>query len=253
MSARQPLVAGNWKLNGTNASAAALSGALAQAARQRAFSCECLVCPVLVHLPVALDAVAGTVIAVGAQNCSDETGGAFTGEVAAAMLEEAGCSHVIVGHSERRALFGESSELVARKALAAQAAGLVPILCVGETLEEREADRVDAVVGAQLDALLDTAGVSAFVRLVVAYEPVWAIGTGKTATPAEAQAVHRMIRERIAAKDEGIAAKLRILYGGSVKPDNAAVLFGQADIDGGLIGGASLDADAFISICKAAG
>jgi len=253
VSARKPLVAGNWKLNGSNASAAALSGALAQAARQGTFSCECLICPVLVHLPVALDAVAGTVIAVGAQNCSDETGGAFTGEVAAAMLEEVGCSHVIVGHSERRALFGESSETVARKALAAQAAGLVPILCVGETLEEREAGRVDAVVGSQLDALLGTAGVSAFEQLVVAYEPVWAIGTGKTATPEEAQAVHRMIRERVAAEDEGIAAQLRILYGGSVKPDNAAVLFGQADIDGGLIGGASLDADAFISICQAAG
>lgn len=252
MSARQPLVAGNWKLNGTTASAAALAGALAEATGDDAFACECVVCPVLVHLDVVREAVAGSGIRVGAQNCSDEASGAFTGEVAAGMLVEAGCSHVVVGHSERRAHYGESSEFVARKALAAQAAGLTPILCVGETLDEREAGKVDAVVGEQLDALLTLGGVAAFEQLVVAYEPVWAIGTGKTATPAEAQAVHGMIRERVGKHDPDVAGKLRILYGGSVKPDNAAILFGQADIDGGLIGGASLDADAFVSICRAA-
>ena len=169
------------------------------------------------------------------------------------MLAESGCTHVIVGHSERRALFGETSEQVAAKALAAQAAGLTPILCVGETLEEREADRVEAVVGEQLDALLEAHGVAAFGNLVVAYEPVWAIGTGKTASPEEAQAVHRMIRERVAAKDRSTADALVILYGGSVKADNAATLFGQPDIDGGLVGGAALDADAFVAICRAAG
>jgi triosephosphate isomerase len=169
------------------------------------------------------------------------------------MLVEFGCEYVIVGHSERRALFHETSDQVAAKCLTVQKADMTPILCVGETLEQREAGQVEAVIAEQLDALLTIAGVAAFRQLVVAYEPVWAIGTGKTASPQEAQAVHEMIRSRIAAQDSATGEALRILYGGSVKPDNAATLFSQSDIDGGLIGGASLDADAFLAICEAAG
>ena len=254
MSTRQPLVAGNWKLNGTRESAAALARAVAEGfSGADAPACHGVVCPTFVHLDVVREALGDGVVALGAQNCSVEESGAFTGEVAPAMLAESGCRFVIVGHSERRALFGESSADIADKALAAQAAGLTPILCVGETLEEREADRVEAVVGEQLDALLEAHGAEPFGSLVLAYEPVWAIGTGRTASPEEAQDVHAMIRARVAAKDADKAAALRVLYGGSVKPDNAATLFGQDDIDGGLIGGASLDADAFLAICRAVG
>ena len=254
MSDRQPLVAGNWKLNGTRESGAALARAVAAGfAAGDAPGCRCLLCPTFVHLDVVREALAGSPVTLGAQDCAEATAGAFTGEVAAPMLAESGCDHVIVGHSERRALFGESSAQVAAKALAVQAAGMTPILCVGETLEEREAGRVEAIVGEQLDALLEAHGAAPFERLVIAYEPVWAIGTGKTATPEEAQAVHAMIRARLAARAPSTAAALRILYGGSVKPDNAATLFGQPDIDGGLIGGAALDADAFLAICRAAG
>ena len=254
MSKRQPLVAGNWKLNGTRESAGVLARAVADGfSGADAPGCHCVLCPTFVHLDLVREALGGGAVALGAQNCSGEESGAFTGEVAPGMLAGSGCGYVIVGHSERRALFGESSADVAGKALAAQAAGLVPILCVGETLEEREAGRVEAVVGEQLDALLEVHGTEPFGGLVVAYEPVWAIGTGRTASPEEAQDVHAMIRTRLAAKDAGKAAALRVLYGGSVKPDNAATLFGQPDIDGGLIGGASLDADAFLAICRATG
>ena len=178
--------------------------------------------------------------------------GAFTGEVSAEMLSEFGCEYVILGHSERRALFNESSKQVAAKCLAVQHAGMVPILCVGETLEQREADQVDTVISEQLDALLDAGGIATFGNMIVAYEPVWAIGTGKTATPEQAQAVHALIREKIAKHNAAIGAELRIIYGGSVKPDNAATLFAQKDIDGGLIGGAALDAESFLAICEAA-
>ncbi|HET8696607.1 MAG TPA: triose-phosphate isomerase, partial [Gammaproteobacteria bacterium] len=176
----------------------------------------------------------------------------FTGEVAGAMLADVGCSHVIVGHSERRALYGESNEAVAVKFRAAQAAGLVPVLCVGETLAEREANRTEQIVAAQLDAVLDAAGVAAFAAAVVAYEPVWAIGTGRTATPEQAQEVHAFIRARVAARDATIAANLAILYGGSVKGANARSLFAMDDIDGGLVGGASLVATEFLEIFRAA-
>ena len=253
MTDRQPMVAGNWKLNGTRASVTALAADVAAGLDGATGRVATVLCPTYLHLDLVAEALSGTGIALGAQDCAEHASGAFTGEVAPAMLAESGCTHVIVGHSERRALFGETSEQVAAKALAAQAAGLTPILCVGETLEEREADRVEAVVGEQLDALLEAHGVAAFGNLVVAYEPVWAIGTGKTASPEEAQAVHRMIRERVAAKDRSTADALVILYGGSVKADNAATLFGQPDIDGGLVGGAALDADAFVAICRAAG
>ena len=254
MSTRRPLVAGNWKLNGTRASAAALARAVAGGLDDGEPRARCLLCPPFVHLAEVGAVLSGspTAVMLGAQNCAEAAGGAFTGEVAAPMLADIGCSHVIVGHSERRALFGESSEQVATKARAVQRAGMTPILCVGETLEEREAGRVDDVVGGQLDALLEPHGAAAFTNLVVAYEPVWAIGTGKSASPEEAQAVHAMIRARVAAADAEVAESLVILYGGSVKPDNAATLFGQPDIDGGLIGGASLDAEAFLSICRAA-
>ncbi|MFT6308167.1 MAG: triosephosphate isomerase [Halioglobus sp.] len=199
-----------------------------------------------------LGVVGNSAVHLGAQNCSEAISGAFTGEVSANMLAEFGCEYVILGHSERRAIFHETSELVAAKCMAVQQAGLTPILCVGETLEQREAGNVESVIAEQLDAVLEAAGIEAFDNMVVAYEPVWAIGTGKTATPEQAQEVHALIRARIASKSSSIAEALRILYGGSVKPDNAATLFSQTDIDGGLIGGAALDAESFLAICEAA-
>lgn len=197
--------------------------------------------------------LAGSHVALGAQNVSEHASGAYTGELSGAMLGEMGCACVIVGHSERRALFGETNHQVAAKFSAALAAGLQPLLCVGETLAERESGTTEAVVGAQLDTVLDNVGIAALARGVVAYEPVWAIGTGKTATPEQAQAVHAFIRMRIAKRDAEIASKIRILYGGSVKSANAKTLFSCADIDGGLVGGASLQAQEFVAICQAAG
>ncbi len=187
---------------------------------------------------------------LGAQSVSEHAEGAYTGEMSPGMLRDLGCSYVIVGHSERRTLYGESSALVARKFEAAQAAGLVPILCVGETLEEREQGTTQAVIAEQLDCVLDGAGLDG---ALVAYEPVWAIGTGRTASPEQAQEIHDFIRSRVADRDTALAGNLPILYGGSVKPSNAAELFGMADIDGGLIGGASLKAEDFLQICRAAG
>jgi triosephosphate isomerase (TIM) len=210
------------------------------------------VCPPAVYLPDVVSQLQGNPIAVGGQDCSDEKAGAFTGEIAAQMLKEVGCEYVIVGHSERRVRQQEDSAWVARKFIAAQSAGLVPILCVGEQLDDREAGRTEAVVAEQLDAVLDAAGVSSFDRAVVAYEPVWAIGTGLTASPEQAAEVHAFIRARVAGRDPKVADGLRILYGGSVKADNAPGLFALPDIDGGLIGGASLDADSFLGIVNAA-
>lgn len=245
---RKKLVAGNWKMHGSLAENAALLGAIKPALQ----GIEAAVCVPFPYLGQAQAALAGSSIAWGAQNLSEQTKGAFTGEVSAAMLVDFGCRYVIVGHSERRSLYGESDELVAKKYVAAQAAGLMPILCVGELLAEREAGVTEAVVARQLDAVIAVAGVASFARAVVAYEPVWAIGTGKTATPEQAQAVHAFIRNKLAALDAGVAAGLVIQYGGSVKASNAAELFVQPDIDGGLIGGASLVADEFIAICQAA-
>ena len=247
---RRPLIAGNWKLNGTRHSVVELASAIC--AEPIPAGVDVLVCPTAMHLAEVLGVVGNSVVHLGAQNCAAHTAGAFTGEVAAQMLVEFGCEYVIVGHSERRALFGETSSVVATKCIVAQKAGLTPILCVGETLDEREAGQVESVIGEQLDALLSVAGVESFAQLVVAYEPVWAIGTGETATPAQAQAVHALIRGKIAKLDAGVAASLRILYGGSVKPDNAVTLFAQEDIDGGLIGGAALDAKSFLGICEGA-
>ena len=204
-----------------------------------------LVCPPFPYLAAVAAQAEGSAVKVGAQNVSEHDKGAYTGEVSPGMLRDAGCEYVIVGHSERRSLYGETS-------VAAQAAGLTPILCVGETLEEREAGTTEAVVDEQLDAVLDAAGVEAFGSAVIAYEPVWAIGTGMTATPEQAQDVHKHIRGRLAAQDDSIAAGVQILYGGSMKGENAAGLLGQPDIDGGLIGGASLKAEDFLAIASAA-
>ncbi len=208
--------------------------------------------PPFVYLPDAVRTMKDAAVAVGAQDVCAEDPGAFTGEVAAAMLKDVGCTHVIIGHSERRHWYHEDDALVARKTMAALGAGLTPILCVGETLEERESDKTETVVARQVDAVLAMNGVAKFADLIVAYEPVWAIGTGRTATPDQAQAVHGFIRRRISAQDANIGGRLRILYGGSVKAGNAADLFTQPDVDGGLVGGASLNADEFYEICAAA-
>ncbi len=210
------------------------------------------VCVPFPYLAQAQSALTGTCLAWGAQNVSEQAQGAFTGEVSAAMLQDFSCRYVLVGHSERRAIYGESDVLVAEKFAAALAAGLHPILCVGETLAQREAGQTVDVVSAQIDAVLQRVGVAAFTDAVVAYEPVWAIGTGRTASSAQAQEVHAAIRAQIARADANVAEGLQILYGGSVKPSNALELFGMPDIDGGLIGGASLVAADFLAICRAA-
>lgn len=248
---RQPLVAGNWKMNGTVASVRELLSGVKEGAREIA-ACEVAVCPPYVFIPMAQAELAGSTVAWGGQNLSTEKSGAFTGEVAASMLLDFGCRYVIVGHSERRTLYGEDDTLVARKYAVARAAGLKPILCVGETLDEREKGITEEVVARQLDAVIDLEGIKALADGVIAYEPVWAIGTGVTATPEQAQEVHAFIRGRIAERDADVAQALRILYGGSMKPSNAAELVEKPDIDGGLIGGASLVAGDFLAICKAA-
>lgn len=244
---RQPLVVGNWKMHGSPASVADLLGALLGATGECA--AEVAVCPTYVHLSQALDLCADTSIAVGAQDCSHAASGAYTGEVAATMLAEIGCDWVILGHSERRAYHGEPDELVNAKLGAAMEAGLKPILCVGETREQREAGEAEAVVAAQLCGALE--GHASLKGLVVAYEPVWAIGTGLTATPEQAQAMHAFIRAELGSVQAVDAQAIRLLYGGSVKPGNAAELFTQADIDGALVGGAALVAEDFQAIADA--
>lgn len=248
---RRKIIAGNWKMHGDRA----LAGELAQAAVamvQAQPQVDVLVFPPLTLLATVTGRVSGSAVGVGAQDVSEHARGAYTGEVSAAMLAEAGCSHVLVGHSERRQLHGEDDALVARKFMAAQAAGLVPVLCLGESREDREQGITEAVVARQLAAVMAAAGVQALENAVLAYEPVWAIGTGLTATPDQAQEVHAFLRSEVAKQDARIAASLRILYGGSVKPDNAQGLFVQADIDGALIGGASLVAADFAAIAAAA-
>jgi triosephosphate isomerase (TIM) len=212
----------------------------------------CVVCPPLVYLQDVARLLRGTAILLGAQTLCADAHGAFTGEVSAAMLKDVGCSYVIVGHSERRLIFRESDQTVARKFVAAQSQGLVPILCVGEQLEEREAERTHEIVARQLEAVLKLAGIESFAHAVLAYEPVWAIGTGRNATPEQAQAVHGFIRAQLVSRDAKIAVQTRLLYGGSVKAVNAAELFAMPDVDGGLIGGASLKADEFLAILSAA-
>jgi triosephosphate isomerase (TIM) len=257
MANRRSLVAGNWKLNGNRAANRALASAIAEGLAASAVAVDVLLCPPFVYLAELAALVARDQLGVGAQDVALEDAGAYTGEVSAAMLRDVGCSHVIVGHSERRALFGDTDDRVAGKVVAALRTGLAPILCVGETLGERDDGQTLAVVRRQLDVVLaavESAGLPAADRrlLAVAYEPVWAIGTGRTASPAEAQAVHADIRATVSRRDATMAGDLRILYGGSVKASNAKDLFAMQDIDGGLIGGASLQAAEFLSICKAA-
>lgn len=212
------------------------------------------VCPPSIYIDYTRTALEGNRIAVGAQNMAEEpVQGAFTGEISVEMLKDSGCTYVVLGHSERRSIYGETDAQVASKVAVALQAGVTPILCVGETLEERESGIMETVIADQLDAVLDVTGIQGFQDIVIAYEPVWAIGTGVTASPVQAQEVHAFIRGKLAALDSTIADNVIIQYGGSVKPNNAEELFGQPDIDGGLIGGASLDADDFIAICKAAG
>jgi len=247
---RKPLVAGNWKMHGSRADNAALLSALLDRLPGQA-AAEVMVCPPFVYLHETGRLIKDSDVLLGAQSLCAEAQGAFTGEVSGAMLRDVGCRYVLVGHSERRQLYGEHDALVARKFVAAQSSGLVPVLCVGETLEEREGGRTTEVVARQLDAVLAVSGVGAFGQAVIAYEPVWAIGTGRNATPEQAQEVHAMIRGRVGSLDAKMSASVRILYGGSVKASNARELFSMADIDGGLVGGASLKADEFIAIIKA--
>ena len=247
---RHKLVVGNWKMYGSLAANLTLLTRIKQAAA--ALPCEVAVCVPFPYLAQAKSVLGGSAVGWGSQNVSKQLQGAHTGEVAADMLIEFGCRYALVGHSERRALYGETDEKAARKFDAARHAGILPVLCIGETLEERERGVTAEVVTRQLSAVIAHVGVAAFARAVVAYEPVWAIGTGKTATPAQAQEVHALIRGRVAEDSAEIAAGLRVLYGGSVKPGNARDLFAMPDIDGGLIGGASLVADDFLAICAAA-
>jgi len=247
---RKKLVAGNWKMFGSLAENAALLDAV-RAGAPAGGGVEAAVCVPFPYLAQVQQSLSGTAVTWGAQNLSEFAKGAYTGEVSGAMLRDFGCRYAIVGHSERRTLYGEDSDLVARKARAALDTGLVPIVCVGETLAEREGGVTERVVGEQLDAAMGVLGADGVSRCVIAYEPVWAIGTGLTATPEQAQAVHAFIRERVAKLDAKVASNLLILYGGSVKANNAATLFAMADIDGGLIGGASLVAADFLAICAA--
>ena len=252
---RRPFVAGNWKMHGTRAENADLIEALLLGLPAQP-TAEIAVCPPFVYLWEVGRLLKQSSVGLGAQSVCAEAIGAFTGEASAVMLKDVGCRYVIVGHSERRAHYKEDDSLVARKFLAAQAHGLMPILCVGETLEERERGATMSVVSRQLSAVLDLAGIDAMRNAVVAYEPVWAIGTGKNASPAQAQEVHVHIRSVVAARESAnggsIAGALRILYGGSVKAGNAGEIFSMPDVDGGLIGGASLKADEFLKICAAA-
>jgi len=249
---RQPLVAGNWKMHGSRAENASLVSGLLDLL-QPGKQAEILLCPPFPYLMETARLLKDSGVSLGAQSVCAEAQGAFTGEVSAAMLKDVGCRYVLVGHSERRQVFAESDVLVARKFMAALSQGLVPVLCVGETLDEREAEQTGAVVSRQLEAVLAVSGVQSFAGAVIAYEPVWAIGTGRTASPEQAQAVHAMIRAKVAQLDATIGGSVRLLYGGSVKASNARELFAMPDIDGGLVGGASLKADEFARICAGAG
>ena len=245
---RSCLIAGNWKMNGNLQSVTGLVEGIKAGDAGKA---ELAVFPPAVFLMKVGGMLADSKIALGAQNICDQEAGAYTGEVSASMLQESGCRYALVGHSERRALYLETDQLVAARFAAAVTAGIIPLLCVGETLEEREQGITEEVVSRQIDAVIEVSGIDGIARAIIAYEPVWAIGTGKVATPAQAQEVHAFIRTRLAQLDVGIAEQVKILYGGSMNPSNAAELLSQADIDGGLIGGASLKADDFLAIAQA--
>ncbi len=248
---RRPLVAGNWKLNGSLSSISELISGIRER-QEQVKNAELAVCPPFVYLSYVQSLLQGSDISLGAQDCSDQESGAYTGEVAAEMIKEFGCTYNIIGHSERRHIYGDSNETVATKFAHVIKNELTPILCVGETLQDREEGHTEVVIAKQINAVLDLFGVKAFAKAIIAYEPVWAIGTGKTATPEQAQEVHEEIRLIIGAQNKDIAANIRILYGGSMKPENAKQLLDQPDIDGGLIGGAALKAEDFIGIAKAA-
>lgn len=248
---RQPLVAGNWKMNGSSESVSELMAALkSEALALRGV--DVAVCPPAVYLDRVASLLDDGGIALGAQTASEFDCGAYTGENSVAMLKDLGCRYVLLGHSERRALFAETDQQVAAKYLAVKQGGLVPVLCVGETLEQREQGQAEMVIAAQLNAVIEAHGVESLQGAVVAYEPVWAIGTGKTASPEQAQQIHSAIRQLVAQQSPSVADQLVILYGGSVNSGNAESIFSMADIDGGLVGGASLKADEFIAICRAA-
>lgn len=243
---RQSLVVGNWKMNGTLVSSQALAKGIIAGLGSNA--ADIAVCAPYVYIPGIAEITKNTRLGLGSQNIADKPSGAYTGEVSAAMLKEFGCSYALVGHSERRSYYGDTDASVAARFVQAQTQGITPVLCVGETLDERENNQTFAVIDVQLNAVIDLAGIASFSSAVIAYEPVWAIGTGKTATDEQAQEVHKYIRDFIAAKNQAIADKIQILYGGSAKPENAKGLFSMPDIDGGLIGGASLDAESFLKI-----
>lgn len=247
---RKKFVAGNWKMHGSLATNAGLLKDVR--AGIAGLAADVAVCVPYPYLDQARTALAGSNVAWGAQDVSEHAQGAYTGEVSATMLGDFGCHYVIVGHSERRSYYGDTDALVAAKYEAALKGGVTPILCVGETLDEREKNVTADVVTRQMDAVIERCGIASLAQAVVAYEPVWAIGTGRTATPQQAQEVHALIRARVARDDAGVAAGLRILYGGSMKPNNASELMAQPDIDGGLIGGAALVAADFVAICAAA-
>ena len=248
---RKPLIAGNWKMHGSESQVRMLINGIKQGIKAYA-DIDVLVLPAFVHLAEVRDLLASTAVMLGAQNLYLGTQGAFTGEISGLMLADVGCQYVLIGHSERRLILKEDLSLVAAKFKAAVDAGLKPILCVGETKAQRENNDTEKVVHEQLESVIKTAGIDAFRQAVIAYEPVWAIGTGLTATPQQAQEVHAFIRHFIAQNNVDIAKTIRILYGGSMKADNAASLLSMPDIDGGLIGGASLDANSFLQICAAA-
>ncbi len=248
---RRTLIAGNWKMNGSLASIEALIAGI-KAGLSEVDKADMAVCPPFVYIPRVRELIGDAPLALGSQNICDQASGAYTGEISGAMLQEFGCRYAIIGHSERRSLYGESDELIAARFAMALETGITPILCVGETLEQREADVTEQVVGEQLDAVIERSGIESIGQCVIAYEPVWAIGTGKTASPEQAQAVHAFIRGKLAAQNAEVADKVQILYGGSMNAGNAAELLSQPDIDGGLIGGASLKADDFLAIGKSA-
>jgi len=247
---RKILIAGNWKMNGSVSMVSELITGVVAGAKNLS-SVESAVCPPYLYIPMVAEATKDSNVGVGTQNISTEASGAYTGEISTAMAKDFSCQYSIIGHSERRTLYNDSDELVAEKFKVVKESGLTPIFCIGETLEEREADETEAVVARQLDAVSKLNGSDAYANCVIAYEPVWAIGTGKTASPEQAQSVHAFIRQHIAELNEENAVKVQILYGGSMNPGNAKDLLSQNDIDGGLIGGASLKSDDFMAICQA--
>jgi len=245
---RQSLIMGNWKMNGSRTEAQSLAQAIV--AGLDAGDQGIAVCVPFVYLSDVCHIIGSTPVALGAQNVADQEKGAYTGEVSAAMLKDCGCSYALVGHSERRTYYGDTDQSVAARFCQAQKQGVIPVLCIGETLEQREQDKTFGVIDEQLDAVIDVAGIDALSNAAIAYEPVWAIGTGKTASDEQAQEVHHYIRQRLAEKSQQVSDKIQILYGGSMKPENAKALLAMPDIDGGLIGGASLDAKSFLSIYR---